>query len=336
LIDQKKLDKIDKEKMYQIYDTWPEIAEKSYNKKFAATEFGEIDHIVFAGMGGSGALGDIFASILSKKDIHVRVVKGYHLPKTVDSNTLVIVTSVSGNTVEALNILEQVNKINCKCIGFSSGGIMEEFCIKNNIEYRKIPQIHSPRASFSTFLFSMLKILGPTLSIDENHILESISELKKLKNKINTSNLTESNESLSISNWIEGIPLIYYPVGLEAAAIRFKNSLQENTKIHAITENVIEACHNGIVSWEKNSNVQPILLQGKDDHFKTKERWVILKEYFNKKGIAYKEINSIDGNILSKIICLIYLCDYTSIYLSVVRDIDPSPVESIAFIKKRI
>jgi len=336
LIDQKKLDVIDKEKMYQIYDTWPEIAEKSYNIKFDDIEFGEIDHIVFAGMGGSGALGDIFASILSKKDIHVRVVKGYLLPKTVDSDTLVVVTSVSGNTVEALNILEQANKMNCKVIGFSSGGIMEEFCIKNNIEYRKIPQIHSPRASFSTFLFSMLKILGPILSIDENHILESISELKKLRNKINSSNLTESNESLSIGNWIKGIPLIYYPSGLEASAIRFKNSLQENTKIHAITENVIEACHNGIVSWEKNSNVQPILLQGKDDHFKTKERWVILKDYFNKRGIAYKEINSINGNILSKIICLIYLFDYTSIYLSVERGIDPSPVESITFIKKRI
>ena len=327
---------MDSQGMHEIYDEWPEIAEKSYKIKFESINFDEIDHIIFAGMGGSGALGDIFASILSKKDIHVRVIKGYTLPKTVDSDTLIVVTSVSGNTTESLNILDQANKMNCKIIGFSSGGKMEKFCIKNNIEYRRIPKTHSPRASFSTFLFSMLKILGPILSIKEEDVLQSISEMKKLRNNICSSNLTENNKSVSIADWIKGIPMIYYPIGLEAAAIRFKNSLQENAKVHAITENVIEACHNGIVAWEKNSNVQPILLQGKDDHLKTKERWVILKEYFNKKGIAYKEINSIDGNILSKIICLIYLCDYTSIYLSVVRDIDPSPVESIAFIKKRI
>ena len=42
--------------------------------------------------------------------------------------------------------------------------------------------------------------------------------------------------------------MIYYPWGLQSAAIRFKNSLQENSKIHAITEDVIEACHNDIVA----------------------------------------------------------------------------------------
>ena len=52
---------------------------------------------------------------------------------------------------------------------------------------------------------------------------------------------------------MKGIPVIYYPVGLQAAAIRFKNSLQENAKSHAISEDVIEACHNGIVSWNSHN-----------------------------------------------------------------------------------
>jgi glucose/mannose-6-phosphate isomerase len=68
----------------------------------------------------------------------------------------------------------------------------------------------------------------------------------------------------------------YRPV---SRSTRFKNSLQENSKIHAITEDVIEACHNDIVAWEKNSKVQPILIRGHDDHIKTIERWNILKEF---------------------------------------------------------
>lgn len=61
-------------------------------------------------MGGSGALGDIFSSVLSKTNIHVNVIKGYHLPKTVDSNTLVVTTSISGNTVETLTVLDSAKK----------------------------------------------------------------------------------------------------------------------------------------------------------------------------------------------------------------------------------
>ena len=133
-----------------------------------------------------------------------------------------------------------------------------------------------------------------------------------------------------------GIPALYYPGGLESAAIRFKNSLQENSKLHVITEEVMEACHNGIVSWERNSHMQPILMQGYNDYFKTKERWDILKEFFNSRQIEYKEIHSLNGSIISKIINLIYLLDYTSIYHSVISGIDPSPVPEIDFIKERL
>jgi glucose/mannose-6-phosphate isomerase len=129
--------------------------------------------------------------------------------------------------------------------------------------------------------------------------------------------------------------MIYYPHRLQPAAIRFKNSLQKNTKIHAISEDIIEACHNGIVSWGKHSNVIPIGIRGKDDYVKTKERWEIVKKYFEENNIDYR-VESIGGNILSKIINLIHYLDYVSIYHALLNDIDPSPVESINFIKNKL
>ena len=129
---------------------------------------------------------------------------------------------------------------------------------------------------------------------------------------------------------------MYYPLGLHAAAVRFKNSMQENAKTHTIIENVVEASHNGIVAWEKSTKVQPILLQGTDDYIKTKERWKILKEYFNEKDIEYQEVFSKDGSILSKLVCLIYQLDLTSIYHAGISGINPSPVNSIDFVKKRL
>ena len=322
--------------MYKVYDIWPEIARKSFEDEHESVNFDNIKHIVVAGMGGSGAIGDMFASILSKSKIHVNIVKGYTLPQTVNSNTLVIAVSVSGNTDETLSVLKSAHLFGCKVIAFSSGGKMKEYCETNKIEYRFVPEYHSPRASFTSYLYTILKVLHATFEIKQDDIIESIVEMEKTRNKIKSSNLSKENPALQLAECITNIPVIYYPFGLQSAAIRFKNSLQENTKIHAMVENIVETCHNGIVSWEGTSNVQPILIQGADDFVKTKERWKIVKEYFKNNEINYLEITSITGSILSKIINLIYILDYTSIYCAVMTKTDPTPVKSIKFVKSKL
>ena len=330
------IEKIDSQKIFKIYDNWPKIAEKSFNSNIKNEDFNNINHIVFVGMGGSGTVGDIFESILSKKKIHVNVVKGYLLPKTVDRNTLVVAVSVSGNTAETLSILKSAKKLESKIIAFCSGGKMKEYCDENNIKYRIVPKFHSPRATLPSYLYTILKVLHKTLKIKEDDIHESIKEIKKLSNKINSSNLKNKNTSLNLANWIKTIPVIYYPLGLQSVAVRFKNSLQENSKMHVLTENVIESSHNGIVSWEKKSDVIPILIRGYDDQETTKQRWIILKKYLEYKKIEYREIVSEKGNILTKIICMIYLLDYSSIYLAINRKVDPTPVKAIDFVKNKL
>jgi glucose/mannose-6-phosphate isomerase len=214
--------------------------------------------------------------------------------------------------------------------------MIQKFSKTNNLFFQEISMIHSPRASFPKFLFAILNILKEIIPIKKTHVEEAISSLEVTRNNIFSNNLTEDNISLKLADWIKGIPLIYYPWGLQSAAIRFKNSLQENSKMHVITEDVIESCHNGIVAWTINSKVQPILMRGHDDHIKTIERWNILKEFFTDKKIECFEIESINGNILSKIVNLVYLLDYSSIYHAVLNHIDPSPVNAIDFVKNKL
>ena len=336
MINQETLDKYDPSGMYKIYDNWHNIARDAYESNLEPIDFKNIDHIVFAGMGGSGAIGDLFASILSKSDIHVSLVKGYLLPKTVDKNTLVVATSVSGNTSETLAVLDSAKKLDCSLIAFSSGNKMEKICKNNQITFRKIPLFHSPRASLINFTYSILNILNSILPIEKNGIIESLNKLDIMRDQICSNNLSDSNPAINLASWISGIPIVYYPHGLESTAIRFKSSLQENAKTHVITEDVIEACHNGIVSWERPSVVQPILLQGQDDYIKTKERFEIIKEFFIENNIDFKEVHSVSGNILTKIISLMYMLDYTSIYKAVLSKTDPSPVSSIDYIKNKL
>ncbi len=194
--------------MHKIYDKWPQIAKDAYESDLEPIDFKDIDHVIFSGMGGSGAIGDLFAGILSKTNIHVSLVKGYLLPKTIDKNTLIIVTSVSGNTVETLTVLNSAKKLDCNIIAFSSGGKMEEFCSKNKINYNKIELIHSPRTSFPKFVYSILKILNSIIPINKQEITRSIESLEYISQKISSTNLSETNPSLDLANFISGIPLI--------------------------------------------------------------------------------------------------------------------------------
>ena len=336
MVTKNKIDTVDSQNMHRVYDNWPEIAKEYFSKTFSKIEIKDIDHIVFAGMGGSGAIGDVFSSILSKTDMHVSIVKGYELPRTVDKNTIIVTTSISGNTTETLSILDSAEKTNAKVIALSSGGKMEEFCKKRKMDFYKIKKEHSPRASFLGFLYASLNVLEDIVPVKKMDIDESIQSLFNIRKSISSQNLTETNQALQIAQWLENIPVMYYPWGLQSTAIRFKNSMQENAKTHVIVEDVIETCHNGIVAWNKPNKFQPILLQGKDDHVKTKERWKIIKEFFQEKNIKYKEIFSPDGNVLSKITSLIYLLDYVSIYKAIISNIDPTPVKEIDFIKQRL
>jgi len=208
--------------MFQTYERWPDIAKKHYNISLDQINVEKTNHIVFAGMGGSGSLSDIFSSILSKTEIHIDVVKGYQLPSTVSSKTLVVTTSVSGNTQETLSILESAFKKKCPIIAFSNGGKIEKFCKENKVEHRKIELYHSPRASFTSFLYSMLKVLHPILPIKINDVYESITKLSETRKSISYNNLDKSNDALVLAKWISNFPIIYYPWGLQAAALRFK------------------------------------------------------------------------------------------------------------------
>jgi len=336
VLTQEEMKIVDKSHLYEIYDNWPVMAKNSLNGNLKEIVTEKISHIVFAGMGGSGTIGDIFASVLSKTDIHVEVVKGYHLPKTVKQNSLLICTSVSGNTIETITVLKEGIELGCKIMAFSSGGEIKKICNEREIEHVKILMNHSPRASLVTYLYSMIKILLPILPISTKDINNSIEELKKIQEKISSQNLNENNISLNLAYWIKNTPVIYYPWGLQSVAIRFKNSLQENAKLHVIIEDIIESCHNGIVSWEKDSTLQPILIEGEDDYIKTKERWTIIKEIFLEREIPFYEIKSNNGNILSKIIQLIYILDYCTIYLAILKNVDPTPVLSIDLIKNKL
>lgn len=322
--------------MHRVYDRWPQLAREAYEGHAEPAMDYRFDHLVFAGMGGSGALGDLFYSLLSRSRVHVDVVRGYKLPYTTGPGSLVVATSVSGMTAETLSVLRSAKKTGCRTVGFSSGGPLEAACLADGIPHYRIPAEHSPRASFVSYLYSMLGVLAPVLPAGPREVRESLGQLESLASTISSSSPPGSNPALELASWLSGTPVILYPWGLRAPAVRFKNSLQENAKTHAMTEDVIEHCHNGIVAWESPSDAQPVMIRGADDGPTTRERWKILAEYFDERSVQYRKVDSPRGGLLAKLVGLVYVLDYASVYLALLRRTDPAPVASIDYLKSSL
>lgn len=326
---------LDPSGMHRAYDDWPRLAREAHERRPEPAMDYRFDHVVFAGMGGSGALGEIFHSLLSRSPVHVDIVKGYRLPYTTGPGSLVVATSVSGRTAETISVLRSAQKTGCRMVGFSSGGPLQDMCGSCGIPHYRVEQVHSPRASLVSYLYSMMGALGRLLPVSASDVGESLDHLDSLAARVSSSN-REQNPALDLASWLSGTPVILYPWGLRAAAVRFKNSLQENAKTHAMTEDIIESCHNGIVGWESESDAQPVMIRGADDGPTTRERWKVMSEYFAGRSIEFREVASPAGSLLTKLVGLIYLLDYASVYLALLRGADPAPVESIDYVKSRI
>jgi len=335
MFDSHTIQRNDPQGMQKLYDMWPEIARESFEMTQDYIDFKNPNHVVFAGMGGSGLVNEILISLYSKNQDQISKVNGFDIPEHLTSNDVFIATSVSGNTLETLTALDSARKIGCRIIAFSSGGKIEDYCKKYGLEHRVIPIFHSPRTSFTSFLYSMLSVLRPILPITEGDVRESLVELSRLKQKIYSLNLTETNPALNLADWFPKNPVIYYSKTLEASAVRLKNSFNENAKSHAITNELLEACHNDIVSWELPTTFKPIMIRAKNDDKRIVETWEIMKEFFEEKKIDYKEIFSNNGKILSQLVGLIYLFDYSTIYYAIKCGINPSPIVSTEFFKNK-
>ena len=82
-----------------------------------------ITEVYVAGMGGSGIGGDFVASFF-KNHLKVPYIvnKGYDAPAYIDKDSLVIVSSYSGNTEETLSSLNQMMSSGARIICVASGG----------------------------------------------------------------------------------------------------------------------------------------------------------------------------------------------------------------------
>ncbi len=317
------------------------ISVKNNLTEIKAIETASIKNIVICGLGGSAISGDVFANVfLNELTIPLSVNRNYGLPEFVNEDTLVILSSYSGNTEETLSAAEEALKRKAQIICITTGGKLENFAISNNLFLAKLPKGFQPRYAFYSNFFTLVKVMASlNLIADQNSFIQSAAELLKIKGKEYSE---KSSYPASIAEKLIGfIPVIYSVDGVTSGAgLRLKEQFNENSKVHAFHNILPEYNHNEIIGWETfnpdSFNAKVIYIKDAGYHPQIKKRIEITSHLIENKGTEIIALESKEKDFKIRIIDLIYLGDWISYYLALMRGKDPSEIDYIHYLKKQL
>lgn len=301
-------------------------------EEFSPKNNREIRNVLVTGLGGSGIGGTIIAQVCDAElKVPFAVSKDYFIPGFVNQHTLVIVSSYSGNTEETLQAMEAAEKQGALIVCVTSGGRVLELSKQHHYDYILIPGGMPPRSAFGFSATQLLYILRGVKLISNGfsaQLSKAIALLDEEESKI-------MNEAHALAEKLMGkITAIYSAASYEGVAVRFRQQIDENSKMLCWHHVFPEMNHNELVGWTTpNENIAVVFLRNRDDFSRTQKRMDLCKEIFKKYTPHVFEIWSIGKSQLERSLYLIHIGDWVSWYLSELKNIDCTEVKVIDYLK---
>lgn len=304
-----------------------------------------VSNIVTLGMGASGIGGDILKAIFEPEiGMPIVVNKGYHLPAFAGKDTLVIAVSYSGETEETLTTFEEAVRRGCRVLVFTSGGTLGSRAAELGLPCVTVPGGMQPRAALGYLTLPLVAAmcrLGLAGNMDAE-ISETLDILEAMAAKLNAGVPTEDNLAKQLAVKIEGMmPVIYGSEGGPAvAAFRWKCQINENSKSPAFWNAFPEQNHNEITGWQELNDVSRrfclIELRSAGEGKRIAKRAETTKELIKDSFGDIFIVEAEGRSDLARLFSLMYIGDFASVYLAVLYGVDPTPVERIHELKKRL
>lgn len=347
---------LDEEEVYTRYDRagmlhhlngMPELCQDAWqmSKKLKPPWDGAgINKVIICGMGGS-AIGGEMASRLLMDEIKIPILvhRDRELPAFVDASTLVITSSYSGMTEETLSCFNRTLETGAKILVITHGGRLGSLARANNIPVFTINYDSPPRAalpfSLLAILFSLQK-LG-FISDKTRDVVETVSVLKDLVQRFNQGILTEENRAKQLAVSIHGHLTVIYGAGiLSPVARRWKTQFNENSKAWAFYETFPELNHNAVAGYgfprELVRRLMVVLLRSSQLESRIKRQYQALNGLLDEAKVERRTIETCGQSPLSRMMSLVLLGDYVSVYLALLYRVDPSPVKALEYLKEEL
>lgn len=295
----------------------------------------DIRNIVVTGLGGSGIGGNLVAEIVEKElKVPYLVNKDYFMPAFVGEHTLVIASSYSGNTEETLSAFDEALAKGAKIVCVSSGGKLIELAKQHGLDHVLVPGGNPPRASLGYSFVQQLYILNKLGLIGnefEKQLEDAVQLIEREQDHIRS-------QSKDIAGKLKGkIPVIYITTPMASVGVRFKQQINENSKMLCWNHTIPEMNHNELVGWRnKIGPWVPVFLRNRDDYSRNQQRIEINKEIVAQYSDYVIEIWSKGNSHIEKAIYLIHLTDWVSYDLAILNQVDAVEVKVIDFLKNSL
>lgn len=292
-------------------------------------------NVLLTGLGGSGIGGSIIQNyVFDKLKVPFTVNKDYFLPAFVNSETLVIVCSYSGNTEETLQAMKQAVKVKAKVVCITSGGEVEAMAKKKGYDCIIVPGGMPPRACVGYSVVEILFVLRQYGLLKTKFVPEIQASIDMLK----ADTKAIARKAQGIAKKLDGkFPIIYAPQTFEGLAIRVRQQINENSKMLASHGVIPEMNHNELVGWrDKDDRYAVLLLRNEDDYERVQTRMEINKKIIKKYTPNIIEVYSKGGSYFEKLFYFIHLTDWVSVYLSELHGVDATEVQVIDFLKSSL
>ena len=295
----------------------------------------QINNILISGLGGSGIGGTIVSQLTEQEaTVPINVNKDYFIPAYVNENSLVIISSYSGNTEETLSAMKQACDQNAEVVCITSGGGVLEKAVGLSLNHIIIPGGMPPRACLGyslTQLFFVLShygIIGDTFTI----------QIAKAVTLLDTEEANIQQSSRELAKTIHNTtPIIYTAGNFEGVGIRLRQQLNENSKQLCWHHVFPEMNHNELVGWKSGSEaLSVVVLRNSSDYERTQTRFETCKEIFSKYTSNITEVYSKGDTEIEKALYLIHYGDWLSWYLSELNQADSMEVNVIDYLKSEL
>jgi glucose/mannose-6-phosphate isomerase len=295
----------------------------------------QFTNIVISGLGGSGIGGKIVSQLLAEKiSLPILCTNDYVLPAFVGKDSLVIISSYSGDTEETVAAMHEAAAKGAEIACVTSGGKIGAYAKEKGLNHIIIPGGNPPRSMFgysSVQLFFVLKAYGLIDYYFEKEIENSIALIESEIGHIRA-------ESKSIAEKIvTRIPILYSEAMYEGVAIRWRQQINENSKMLCWHHVFPEMNHNELVGWTGGDNrVAVVIIRNEDDHKRSQIRMELCKKLMGEKCNTIIEAWSKGSSRIEKSLYLIHLGDWLSIDLAELRNEDAVAIPAIIFLKNEL
>lgn len=340
--------KLDPQNMLAEIDDLPDQLKSAWElgQAMPLPDVKNIQRIIIAGMGGSAIGADLVASAVYQTcTVPIFVHRDYGLPGFAKGNeTLVVLSSHSGNTEETLDSFEKADKNQCNMVVISTGGELSKRAGEKHIPVWSFDHKGQPRAAVG-FSFGLLLALLARLRLipdPSTDLHEAVDAMKKSQAHLRADVPAVHNAAKRYAGQLMGRWVTVFGAGTFApVARRFKTQINEVAKAGANFEFLPEADHNTLAGTAHPEEVlmphtMALFLRSPSDHPRNRLRTELTKQAFMLEGINTDFLDARGDSLLANMWTLILFGDYMAYYLAIAYGVDPTPIQALVNFKEEM